>query len=147
MELGSWSLKISFLLVLQFVGFARSDDACRDMVVGLMEVQMKNIVPCIKELNLNSGKERSDSYNCIMKCMLTKAGQLSPAGEITVLQSIISLLEMFPNQYIEKAFTEVQKCQEFAGQNMMDPNDKHCVKYAPLLKCGVEFMLNVCREG
>lgn len=28
----------------------------------------------------------------------------------------------------------------------MDANDAHCNKYGPLLKCGVEFMLNVSRE-
>lgn len=51
-----------------------------------------------------------------MKCMLIKAGTLTSEGSVTVLQSIISILEMFPNKYIEKAFQEIQKCQEFAGR-------------------------------
>lgn len=54
-------------------------------------------------------------FQCIMKCMLVKAGTLTAEGGVTVLQSIISILEMFPNKYIEKAFTEITKCQEFAG--------------------------------
>lgn len=82
-----------------------------------------------------------------MKCMLVKAGTLTPAGGVTVLQSIISILEMFPNKYIQKAFTEITKCQEFASQSLADPSDTHCNKYGPLLKCGVEFMLAVSKHS
>jgi len=146
MELSNLSAVFSLILLFQFSNLVRGDDECKDMVVGLMEGQMKNIVPCIKDLNLNSGKERSESYNCIMKCMLISAGTLTKEGGVTVLQSIISIMEMFPNKYIEKAFSEILKCQEFAGQSLSDPNDKHCNLYGPLLKCGVEFMLNVCRS-
>lgn len=59
--------------------------------------------------------------------MLMKAGTLNEEGGVTVLQSIISILEMFPNKYIEKAFMEITKCQEFAGKiNLKDLSSINC---------------------
>ncbi|OXA64398.1 uncharacterized protein LOC110842085 [Folsomia candida] len=140
---------LSCILLLQSLtavyGAAALDEKCLDMVQELMSSQLGHIVPCINELGLTTPKERGANYNCIMKCVLARAETLTPEGRISVMRAVSFILEKIPNEYIEKALTEIAKCQEYANIDVGDPNDKGCTKMRPLVACGIDFIFNICK--